>query len=381
MNALDLLFWALAFQLLVRVLGGGPERLWIAFGAVAGLGLLNKISVLFLGFGVFVGIVLARRRDVLRSRLFWAGGLLAVLVFVPHLAWQHLHGWPTLEFMANARRFKMAALSPAGFLAETLLHTAPAAWLWIAGVAWLLLARRAAPWRALGFAFLVVVAVLVLGGGKPYYLAAAYSLAFAAGAVAVETATSGRARVLRPGLVALVVAVGVGLAPLGRPLLPVESYVRYAAALGLKPGVGERHELGRLPQHFADMHGWREMAETVAGVVRALPASDRAKACVFGQNYGEAGAIEYFGRELGLPPALSGHNSYWLWGPGSCTGEVLVVIGDGRESLEAVFSEVTLAAVSRCRDCMPYENDLPVWVVRRPRLPLEQVWPRVRRFV
>jgi hypothetical protein len=181
--------------------------------------------------------------------------------------------------------------------------------------------------------------------------------------------------------VALVVAIGVGLAPLGRPLLPVESYVRYAEALGLKPGTGERHELGRLPQHFADMHGWREMAETVAGVVRALPAPDRAKACVFGQNYGEAGAIEYFGRELGLPPALSGHNSYWLWGPGSCTGEVLVVIGDGREALEEVFSEVTLAAVSRCRDCMPYENDLPVWVVRRPRLPLAEVWPRVKRFV
>jgi hypothetical protein len=181
--------------------------------------------------------------------------------------------------------------------------------------------------------------------------------------------------------VVLVVAIGVGLAPLGRPLLPVEAYVRYAAALGLKPGAGERHELGRLPQHFADMHGWREMAETVAGVVRALPASDRAKACVFGQNYGEAGAIEYFGRELGLPPVLSGHNSYWLWGPGSCTGEVLVVVGDGREALESVFSEVTLAAVSRCRDCMPYENDLPVWVVRRPRLPLAEVWPRVKRFV
>jgi hypothetical protein len=115
--------------------------------------------------------------------------------------------------------------------------------------------------------------------------------------------------------------------------------------------------------------------------VRALPASDRAKACVFGQNYGEAGAIEYFGRELGLPPVLSGHNSYWLWGPGSCTGEVLVVVGDGREALESVFSEVTLAAVSRCRDCMPYENDLPVWVVRRPRLPLAEVWPRVKRFV
>ena len=109
MNAFDLLFWALIAWILVRVLSGGRERLWLAFGAVAGLGLLNKISILYLGFGLVVGLVLARRWDVFRSRLFWAGGLLAFAIFLPHLLWQHANGWPTLEFMANARRDKMVA--------------------------------------------------------------------------------------------------------------------------------------------------------------------------------------------------------------------------------------------------------------------------------
>jgi len=381
MNVFDLLFWALIAWILVRVLSAGPERLWLAFGAVAGLGLLNKISILYLGFGLVVGLVLARRWDVFRSRLFWAGGLLALAIFLPHLLWQHANGWPTLEFMANARRLKMAPLSAPGFVREALLQTAPMAWLWVAGVAWLLLARASSRVRALGFAFLVVVGVLAFGGGKPYYLAAAYSLAFAAGAVAVESWTAGRARALRPALAVLMVGVALALSPLGRPVLPVDAFVRYAAALGQKPGTEERKALGRLPQFYADMHGWREMAEAVAGVVRGLPPEDRAKACVFGQNYGEAGAIEYFARDLDLPPAISGHNSYWLWGPGACTGEVMVVIGDRRARLEELFADVRLGAVSRCRDCMPYEDGLSIWVARGPKVPLAGVWPGLKGFI
>ena len=157
MNVFDLLFWALIAWILVRVLSGGDERLWLAFGAVAGLGLLNKISILFLGFGLVVGLVFARRWDVFRSRRFWAGGLLALAIFLPHLLWQQANGWPTLEFMANARRDKKVPLSAPGFVREALLQTAPMAWLWVAGLAWLLLARASARVRALGFAFLAVV--------------------------------------------------------------------------------------------------------------------------------------------------------------------------------------------------------------------------------
>jgi hypothetical protein len=381
MNAFDLLFWALIASILVRALSGGSERLWLAFGAVAGLGLLNKISILYLGFGLVVGLVLARRWDVFRSRLFWAGGLLAFAIFVPHLLWQQANGWPTLEFMANARRLKMLPLSAPAFVKEALLQTAPMAWLWVAGVAWLLLARAASRVRALGFLFLAVVFVLAFGGGKPYYLTAAYSLAFAAGAVALETWTAGRSRTLRPVVIVLTTAVALGLSPLGRPVLPVEAFVRYAAALGQKPGTEERQALARLPQFYADMQGWRDMAAAVAGVVRSLPPEERAKACVFGQNYGEAGAVEYFGGDLDLPPAISAHNSYWLWGPGRCSGEVLVVIGDKRGRLDELFADVRLGGVSRCTDCMPYENGRSIWIARGLKQPITALWPGLKGFI
>jgi hypothetical protein len=381
MNVFDLLFWALLSWILVRALTGGPQHLWLAFGAVAGLGLLNKISVLYLGAGLAGGLVLARRFDVIRSRAFWLGGALALVIFLPHVLWQQLHGWPTLEFMANARNEKMVPLPPVGFLLGALGQTLPFAWLWLVGVAWLLGARKARPLRPLGFAFLIVLAILAAAGGKPYYLAAAYSLAFAAGAVAVEGWTAGRMRPLRA--VAWLAAVGLGLlaAPLARPVLSEDALARYAEALGERPGTDERHAVGRLSQFFADMHGWRELAEATARVVHALPAGDRDGLCVFGQNYGEAGAIEYFGPRLELPPAISSHNNYWLWGPGRCSGRVVVVIGGGRDRLAEAFEQVEEGGRFHCRDCMPYENDLPIWVVRGPRRPLGEIWPQIKRFI
>lgn len=380
MNAIDLLIWALLYTIVARALTGGSGRLWLVFGAVAGLGLLNKISVLYLGFALLVGVVLARRGDVLRSRWFWLGGAVALALFVPHLLWQHAHGWPTLEFMANARRDKMAAMSAPQFVLAAIEQTAPVAWLWIWGAGWLMFARVARPLRPLGIAFVVVVAVLAFAGGKAYYLAAAYSLVFAAGAVALERRMTGRARAWRPVVAAVVTALMLALAPLARPVLPVADYVRYAAQLGQRPGTDERKQLGRLPQFYADMHGWRELAQAVGGAAAALPAGQRAQACVFAQNYGEAGALEYFSAEFPIPPVISTHNAYWTWGPGNCTGEVLIVLAGDRARLDDLFASVELAGVNDCGDCMPYEHALSIWVARGPRQPLSALWPALGHF-
>ena len=378
MNAFDLLIWAASFWLLVRLLspGGASIRAWIALGVVLGVGLENKISVLFLGFGVAIGLVATRRWDVVRSRGPWLAAAIAVALFLPHVLWQAANGWPTQEFIENARAHKMVEMSPGAFLLEQLKSGAATAPLWLAGLGALLFAARLRPWRALGVAYLAVLLLLIATHGKPYYLAPAYTVLLAAGAVAAE-----RVRGLAVAALVLVVVGGAAAAPLAKPLLPVDTYVRYQAALGLEPGTDERQALGRLPQFFADMHGWRELARSVGVVYRALPAADQARACVFGENYGEASAIAVFGDEERLPPVISGHNSYFLWGPGRCTADVLIVIGADRDDLVRSFEEVELGATHRCQDCMPYENDLPIWVVRRPRLPVDAMWSHAKGYI
>jgi hypothetical protein len=137
--------------------------------------------------------------------------------------------------------------------------------------------------------------------------------------------------------------------------------------------------MGVLPQHFADMHGWEELTATVARVWRSLPPAERERCAIFGQNYGEAGAIDLFGDRWGLPDALSAHNNYYLWGPRGATGECLVVLGDDAESLRELFAEVEPAADFTCRYCMPYE-EMTIHVCRKPKLPLAEAWPRIKSY-
>ncbi len=382
MNSFDLLFWAVGGWILVRLLRDGDGPAWLLFGAIAGLGLLNKISMLLLGFGLAVGLLLTRRWSTLRSPWLWLGGALAGVIFLPHVLWQMVHGWPTLEFMERAASSKNVRLAPGEFLSEQLLMIGPANVLMVvAGLGLLLFSRGARSQRALGWSFLAVLAVMLVTNAKPYYLLPAYSVLFAAGGVVLESWTERwGGRGLRLGLAVLLILGGLVPLPLARAVLPVETFVRYQRWLGFSPSSGERHEQGRLPQHFADMHGWEELAETVSRVYRALPADDREVACVFGQNYGEAGAIEYFAPRFDLPPGLAGHNNYYLWGPRGCSGEVLIVIGDDREGLEQVFERVEQVETFRCTDCMPYENQSPIWVVRDPVEPLEVLWLRTKHF-
>lgn len=382
MNAFDVMFWAAMTWALVRLLRTRDPRWWVVFGVIAGVALLNKISPLYLGFGVVVGLLATRDWRQFTSRWVWFGGGIAALLFLPYLIWEVVHGWPTLEFMANAALYKNVALSPWEFLAEQALMINPlVAPIAIAGLWWLLVSPDGRPFRAVGWAVVVVFIVMVATHAKAYYFTPSFPMLLAPGAVFVERHTaSPRMRWLRVAVPALVAVTGALLAPVAKPLLPVESFVAYQQRLGLAPREMEHHEHGRLPQFFADRLGWPELAATAAGVYHALPEPDRTRACIFGQNYGQAGAIDFYGARLGLPKAISGHNSYHLWGPRSCTGEVVIVIGDHRERLEELFESVQLAAVHTCTDCMPYENNLPIWVCRGLRMSVDELWPQVASY-
>jgi len=382
MNAFDLVFWAALWWIAARYLRTGRERLWLAFGLVAGLGLENKISVLFLGFGLVAGLLLGRRWDTFRSRWIWLGGAVAALLFLPHLLWQIANGWPTLEFMRNAVAEKNVALDPAAFFGAQAINTFGTLPVWIAGLGYLLLVRAARPFRPLAWAFLAVAGIMLTTNAKSYYLVPAFVALFAAGGVALERlgATS-LAATIRAVVMVSVVAGGIAAAPIAKAILPEDTYVRYAEALGVAPPQEERQSLGRLPQMFADMHGWRELAEAVAVVHRSLPSDERARACVFAHNYGQAGAIDLFGPPLGLPKAISGHNSYFLWGPRDCTGEVVIIIGGTRDDHASDFASFELGTTFTCIDCMPYENSKAIWIARGLKVPMSTAWPGTKNYI
>ncbi len=381
MNSFDLLIWAVAFWLFVHVLKRDRMRDWLTLGVVLGVGLENKLSVLCLGMGIALGL-LAQRPAVFRTRGPWLAGSIAFLLFVPHLVWQVQYGFPTLEFMHNARAHKMLALAPGEWLVEQILQVNPFSLpIWLAGLVYLLWSPRAREQRGLGIAFLTVLGIVLLGQGKSYYTAPAYLPMFAAGGVALEGLSVFRRPALRAAVLTILLLTGLLTVPMAKPVLPVADFIRYQQALGLKPGSsGERHEVGVLPQFFADMHGWSDLTDTVARVYQGLSQEERKVACIFGENYGQAGAIDVFGRAHGLPPGLSGHNNYFLWGARGCTGDVVIVIGGTRERIQRAFESVEQASTFECALCRPDENHKPIWIARGVRVPFTTLWADIKHY-
>jgi hypothetical protein len=381
MNSFDVLFWTAGALVLARILTTGRATLWLLFGAVAGLGLLNKHSMLFFGFGVAAGLLLTRQRLHLRSPWFWLGGSIAAAMFLPHLLWQARHGWPTIEFIRNATRDKNLGLSPAAFAAEQVLQMHPLTLpIWLGGLLWLLLSRDGRPFRVFGIMYLAIAAVLISQSSKAYYLAPVYPVLFAAGSTAIASRLDrlppSRGRSAAAAAMVFVLATGgAALAPLTLPVLPVARLTTYLQTLGVEVSSGERHRVGSLPQHFADMHGWDAILDEIERVYRSLPAGEREVARVFGQNYGEAGAVDVLGRQRGLPRALSGHNNYFLWGPGDAG--TLIVIGGAEDDNRRHCAGLERAGLIRCGLCMPYEDEQPVYICRGFD-PAD--WPAVKNY-
>lgn len=382
MNGFEPLFWMGIALALTKLIHGGSPRLWIAVGALAGLGVLDKHSTAFFAGAFALGALATGFRRRLACKELAFGVALSVALVAPHVAWQIAHGWPTLEFLRNAQEHKNYLASPLEFLSGQFKSSNPFAFpLLVLGLGALLFSPRLRDERALGIGAMLLVAFLMLQHAKPYYVAPLYPLLFAAGAVFVERwIANSIARVVAGLYAALLLASAIVFLPFATPWLPPDDFVAFAQRLGVEEVPTERHTAGRLPQFYADHFGWRELAEDVSRAFATLNESERARCVVYAQNYGEAGAIEYFAREMPEPPACTGHNSYYLWGLPPGPIDVVIGVGGELEDYQRDFEQVELAATHVHPWAMPYESDLPIVVCRKPRAPVAELFARTKHY-
>ena len=384
MNAFDPLLWISAAHLLLSLLRAPSMELWLALGAVCGLGLLNKINSSWLVGGIFVGLLISGHRRLLCTPGPWVAAAIALVFFSPFVIWNLQHDLAHLEFIRAASEGKYASLSWSDFLLGQITAQNPLAVpFWLLGLYFLLISAGGAPYRPLGWIWLTACLVLVFHGhSKPEYLACAFPILFAAGGAAWPAARAyGLSRIRTPLYGGLLLTGTIFIAPMVLPLLPVEKYISWAETLGVRPSTSEGKQLSRLPQFYADMFGWEEKVDAAVRAFEALSPAERERCAIFASNYGRCGALDLLGKTRGLPPSIGSHNSYWIWGPRDYSGELMLVLSDSMGGRESMFeSVVEVEEVAPNEYAMPYENGLKVFLCRGLRRPMSELWPELKQF-
>ena len=362
----DLLFWSATTLLVVRLLRTGNERLWLAIGAVAGFGLLNKYNIGFLIGAVVVGLVIDHRARLVLNRWGLAGGVVALAIWSPNLAWNAGHHWAAFAMLQALRRENSTLSASISFIPAQLLIVGPVLVpLWFGGLRRLLAHRWA---RAIGIAYVTLVVVDTLDGAKPYYLGGMYFVLFAAGGIwADERMASGVSHLRR-----LVTWIAVGEA------------VVIAFALPVRPvfDLAKRDWEGKIDKDLSATVGWSRVVAQIADVADTLPPAERAHLVIFTGDYGAAGAVDRFGGRDGLPHAISGHNTYWWWGPGAAPADSTTIAVDLDPGfLRTIFGQVTPAGtVDTGHGVWTEERGDPIWICRDQRVSWAHAWPSARHY-
>jgi hypothetical protein len=384
---LDQLWWTLALYALVKLGAGAPSddalstasRWWIVLGVACGLGLLTKFSLFFFGAALVVAILIAPQRRVILTPWPWLAAVIAFVIGSPSIVGQVLLGYPVVAQMKELRHSQLEHVSAWSFVADQ-FYLGAAVLLALGGALYLVLAERMRPFRAVGWTCIFAFLLLLVLHGKSYYIGPIYPTLFAAGAVALERWTERRpARgmtLVRALAVVVLVAYAALAVPLELPILSKETTAEFASRTRMSGATktNQGHVL-KLPQDYADMLGWPELAAAVAHAYDSLPPEKRAQVVIIADNYGEAGALEYYGPRLGLPRVVSAAGSYWFFGPGEKPGTVAVSLGVDKEDLDKLFETVTPAGRVLNPWGVPEESDVSIYVSEHPRTTLQELWP------
>jgi len=365
-------YWLLIAFLIFRLIHTERPIYWIWIGIIAGLAFLNKYSVVFYLAAFFISILLTNSRKWLKTYYPYLSGCIALLLALPNLIWQHQHHWPVIIHMRELAETQLIHVRIDLFLLEQLLMNLPALLIWISGLIFILFTREGKKYRILGLIYILVLLQLIILRGKHYYTLGLYSMLFAFGGYILVRWFHGRLQFIRYIIIGLIIILAIFVLPISLPVMKPDQYVRFMRSIGMEKN--QRWEDGRyheLPQDYADMIGWKELTGIVRDAYYSLTPEQREHCTIFANNYGEAGAINFYGQNFGLPNVISFHDSYLYWAPDSIADEYLIKVGESDDLVEMYHDVQIIGRIST-----PYarEYGVPVYIFKNPKVDVDKYY-------
>ncbi len=375
----DEFYWLLLAFLIFRLINTERKVYWIWIGVAAGLAFLNKYSVVFYMTALLVSIFLTPQRKWLKSPYPYIGAGIALLIALPNLIWQYRYDWPVVTHLRELTETQLIHVRIDVFLLEQLMMNIPAVIIWIPGLIFILLTREGKKYRILGLIYLLTLTQLIVLRGKPYYTLGLYPMLFAFGGFILVRWFQGKLAFVRYLVIAINLIIALMSLPISLPVLKPEKFIRYTQITGTENSQrweeGDYHEL---PQDYADMIGWEELAQIVSDAYHSLTPAERERCTIFANNYGEAGAINFYGKKLGLPPAISFNDSYLYWAPDSIPGDCVIKVGDSDDVVEMYYD---VKIVGRISTPHAREYGVPVYLFKNPRSDFSKYYQiRLKQF-
>ncbi len=370
-TSFDLLWWVLTAYFVIRLLKSEDPRWFLAVGAALGLGLETKYAIVFYIAGILAGLIFTSARRYLATPWFWAGVALALLIFLPNLVWLFRHDFISYTFLQHIHARDVGEGRANGFLTGQFYICAnlAAAPLWIAGLVGYLRDRR---YRMLAFMYLVPLALLFIAKGRHYYVAPAYPMLIAEGAVLLVRWLNTLRRWSRATIASVFFAAFTFI-----------SVFECAQLLPLATG-------GPLKQyalsHSYDLReetGWNELVRTVAGIRDSLTPDQQAHLGITTSNYGEYGAIDVLGRAYNLPEPIGTTNSEWLRGYPASPPSTLIVLGLTEKQANSIFTGCRWVAHNGNSEGIRNEESEfhpDIFLCGPPRIPWAQLWKEHKDF-
>ena len=382
-DSMDFLLIVAALYVLVKIFNSGNQKWWLAFGIVMGLGLSNKLTILFFGLAVFLSLWIVPQRKLFREKWIWMAGIIALMFLVPYAVWQSRNGWYFLDFAQNyAGGYSYVASLPEFIWYQLVGNNFPNAPIWLLGLWLLLFSKDWAAFRFFGVVYVVLFLIFYLVGAKFYFLIPVYSLLIAVGSVKLEQVimnarvSSVKRNGLRYGLPVAYVILTLPTLFFALPLLPVETFIRLAHYISKDAGVKTDYAQTRqLPTHFADRFGWEEMTRKLSDVYQTVPADQRGNVGIMTENWGEASAVNFFREKYSLPEATCPDGWYYYETQRKKDLKDMYITLNIRQSrLAEVFDSIASEGVFTNEYCVNHENNAPVFLCSFPKFDLRKNW-------